>query len=318
MVDLANLAELLPDLRGKLRQNVALSDLTWFRVGGAAAYLFTPADKDDLAYFLQNCPEEVPLYVLGAGSNSLVRDGGFAGVVIKLGKAFAEMTVNDATRLTVGAAALDKQVAQFAAKNELAGLAFYVGIPGSIGGALRMNAGAYGGETADCFVQAEALDRNGRLHILTKQDMGFAYRHCDVPEDFIFISATYQLQAGAREAIEQQMQDIVVSREDSQPIRARTGGSTFRNPGGTNPDGPKAWKLIEAAGCRGMRIGDAQISEKHCNFLINHGGAAARDLEALGEQVRQRVQETAGIELHWEIKRIGQAQKAAHESEGVS
>ena len=318
MVDLANLAELLPDLRGKLRQNVALSDLTWFRVGGAAAYLFTPADKDDLAYFLQNCPEEVPLYVLGAGSNSLVRDGGFAGVVIKLGKAFAEMTVNDATRLTVGAAALDKQVAQFAAKNELAGLAFYVGIPGSIGGALRMNAGAYGGETADCFVQAEALDRKGRLHILTKQDMGFAYRHCDVPEDFIFISATYQLQAGAREAIEQQMQDIVVSREDSQPIRARTGGSTFRNPGGTNPDGPKAWKLIEAAGCRGMRIGDAQISEKHCNFLINHGGAAARDLEALGEQVRQRVQETAGIELHWEIKRIGQAQKAAHESEGVS
>ncbi|MGC6476508.1 MAG: UDP-N-acetylmuramate dehydrogenase [Parvibaculales bacterium] len=316
--DFANLAEHLPDLRGKLRANVSLSDLTWFRVGGAAAYLFTPADKDDLAYFLQNCPEEVPLYVLGAGSNSLVRDGGFAGVVIKLGKAFAEITVNDQNQLTAGAAALDKQVALFAAKNGLAGLAFYVGIPGSIGGALRMNAGAYGGETADCFVQAVALDQEGREHVFTKQDMEFAYRHCGVPEAYIFISATYQLQAGARDEIEQQMQDIVTSREDSQPIRARTGGSTFRNPGGTNPDGPKAWKLIDAAGCRGMRLGDAQISEKHCNFLINHGAAAARDLEALGEQVRQRVQETAGIELHWEIKRIGQAQKAAHESEGVS
>ncbi|MGC6471975.1 MAG: UDP-N-acetylmuramate dehydrogenase [Parvibaculales bacterium] len=301
------LLEMMPDLRGKLRENVPLSDITWFRVGGMAQFMFTPADADDLTYFLRSCPDDLEVTVLGAGSNVLIRDGGVGGVVVKLGRPFAEISVDDRRCLTAGAAALDVAVARKAAEHSLTGLEFYAGIPGSIGGALKMNAGAYGGETADCFLSALALQRNGNRVELTARDMDFAYRHNGAPAGLIFLSATYQLQPGDQEAIQQKMQDITASREDTQPIRSRTGGSTFRNPGGPDPDGPKAWRLIDAAGCRGLREGDAQVSEQHCNFLINHGAASAADLETLGETVRRRVLEQAGIELHWEIKRLGQA-----------
>ncbi len=305
-----NLHELMPDLRGKLRDEVSLSDVTWFRVGGAARYFFSPADQDDLVYFLNRCPPNIETTVLGAGSNVLVRDGGIDGVVIKLGKAFAGISVDEQNRLSVGAAALDVNVARVAAKQKLSGVEFYAGIPGSIGGALQMNAGAYGGETADCFLLAQGVDHKGRLHHFTKDDMGFAYRRNNVAKEIIFLSAIYQLRAGESSEIEQKMTAITRAREGSQPIRSRTGGSTFRNPGGAHADAPKAWKLIAAAGCRGLREGDAQVSEQHCNFLINHGAASATDLETLGETIRQRVRVQAGIDLHWEIKRLGQLGQA--------
>ena len=309
MMNAQRLLKMMPLLRGKIRENVSLSDITWFRVGGNAQLLFSPADAEDLAYFLKTRPDDLGLTLLGAGSNVLIRDGGINGVVVKLGKPFAEITVDDKHCLTAGAAALDVSVARQAAELGLTGLEFYAGIPGSVGGALKMNAGAYGGETADCFVSACALNQNGDEVILTKQDMGFAYRQNNTTADLIFLSATYQLQPGMQAAIEQKMQEITSSREGSQPIRSRTGGSTFRNPGGADPKGLKAWKLIDAAGCRGLRVGDAQVSEQHCNFLINHGVASAADLEALGETVRRRVLEQAGIKLEWEIKRLGQAQE---------
>ena len=301
----ADLLALMPDLRGKLRENVPLSDITWFRVGGKAELLFSPADIDDLSYFLMRRPADLAMTVLGAGSNVLVRDGGVAGVVLKLGKPFADIQIRSDHTLTAGAAALDINVARKAEAESLTGLEFYAGIPGSIGGALRMNAGAYGGETADCFISAQVMDDTGQEITLSKQDMGFAYRHNHVDEHLIFLSATYQLQPGDQADITEKMQHITSSREASQPIRSRTGGSTFQNPGGANPEGPKAWKLIDAAGCRGLREGDAQVSEQHCNFLINHGEASAADLELLGETVRRRVQAQAGIDLQWEIKRLG-------------
>jgi UDP-N-acetylmuramate dehydrogenase len=300
----------LPEIRGKYRAGLALSDLTWFRVGGAADVLFSPADEDDLQHFLKNCPSDIPVTVLGAGSNTLVRDKGVSGVVIKLGKAFADVTVamRDGDAVVIaGAAALDVAVSRLAAKHSLSGLEFFRGIPGSIGGALRMNAGAYGGETADVFDHAIGYDLQGQRLEFTSADMGFAYRHCGLPEDVIFTSAQFKTSAGDAAVIQSRMDEISRSRETSQPIRSRTGGSTFRNPGGANPDGPKAWKLIDAAGCRGLWQGDAQVSEQHCNFLINHGQATATDLETLGETVRRKVLETGGVELHWEIKRIGEA-----------
>lgn len=300
-----HLLDRLPEVKGKYRTGVMMSDITWFRVGGAAEVLFSPADADDLQHFLANTPLDVPVSILGAGSNTLVRDGGMAGVMIKLGGALAQVTVDEQNILTAGAAALDMTVAKMAAKHSLTGLEFYAGIPGSIGGALRMNAGAYDGETADCFISATAVERTGKALHFNHTDMGFAYRHSNVGDDIFFVSAQFGLSQDNQKDILKRMSDITSSRESTQPVKSRTGGSTFRNPCGTNPDGPKAWKLIDDAGCRGLRVGDAQMSELHCNFMINHGEASAADLETLGEEVRRKVLDLSGIELHWEIKRIG-------------
>jgi UDP-N-acetylmuramate dehydrogenase len=289
----------MPALRGHLAANQPLGEFTWFRVGGAAQAFFMPVDVDDLAYFLSRLPAELPLTVIGAGSNMIVRDGGVPGVVIRLGRGFNEVTPKDGERLLAGAAILDVMVARAAQKAGLAGLAFLSGIPGAIGGALRMNGGAYGGETKDVLVEAYGLDRAGNRRTFTNGDMGFAYRHCGVPDDVIFTGALLQGRAGDAAAIAAEMNAIKAKREASQP-RNRTGGSTFKNPPGHN-----AWKLIDAAGCRGLTIGGAQVSELHCNFLINLGTATAGDIETLGETVRERVKAQSGVTLEWEIKRIG-------------
>lgn len=302
--DLAgSLQAAMPDLRGRLMANVSLAEVTWFRAGGPAEVLFSPLDEDDLAYFLARLPPEVPVTVIGLGSNLIVRDGGVPGVVIRLGgKGFGTVTVEDGHRLRAGTAMPDVKVARAAADASIEGLAFYRGIPGSIGGALRMNAGAHGGETTDVLVEARGVDRSGRTHVFSHADMGFAYRHSSVPADVIFTEALFQGRAGDQAAILAEMDRVTEAREAAQPIRERTGGSTFKN-----PPGQKAWQLIDAAGCRGLAIGDAQVSEMHCNFLINRGKARAADIEALGEEVRRRVREHAGVELDWEIKRIGVA-----------
>lgn len=297
--EMRTLIEHLPPVRGRYRMNAPLDAVTWFRVGGPAEVVFRPADRDDLVAFLKERPADVPLTVIGVGSNLLVRDGGVPGVVIRLGRGFAEI-VAEGTDMSCGAAALDLNVATAARDAGIAGLEFLSGVPGTIGGALRMNAGAYGRETKDVVVEAEALDPAGRLHRLTPAELGFAYRHCAVPEDWIFIGARLRGNAGESEAIGRRMAEIRASRSDSQPIRTRTGGSTFKN-----PPGAKAWQLIEQAGCRGLRLGAAMVSEQHCNFLINTGGATAAELETLGETVRARVRETSGVELEWEIRRIG-------------
>ncbi|KTS31059.1 UDP-N-acetylenolpyruvoylglucosamine reductase [Methylobacterium indicum] len=287
-------------LRGRLLPDHPLADLTWFRVGGPADVLFTPADEDDLAAALAALPPEVPVTVIGLGSNLIVRDGGVPGLVIRLGgKAFGSIAIEGET-IRAGTAVPDMKLARAAAEAGLDGLAFYRGIPGSIGGALRMNAGAHGGETTDVLVEARAVDRSGTLHVLSHAEMGFAYRHCSAPADLIFTQATYRGKPGDRAAIEAEMDRVTAAREAAQPIRERTGGSTFKN-----PPGAKAWQLVDAAGCRGLTRGGAQVSEMHCNFLINRGGATAADIEGLGEEVRARVRETSGIDLHWEIKRIG-------------
>lgn len=298
------LIDRLPPVRGRLAENAPLDRITWFRVGGAAEAMFRPADRDDLAQFLAAKPADVALTVIGVGSNLLVRDGGVPGVVVRLGRAFAEIAV-EGERLSAGAAALDLNVALSAAEAGLAGLEFLSGIPGTIGGALRMNAGAYGRELKDVIVEAEALDPAGRLHRLAPAALGLAYRHCGVPEGWIFTSALLAAHAGERAEIARRMQEIQRAREESQPIRSRTGGSTFANPSGPAAAGRKAWQLIEAAGCRGMRRGGAMVSEQHCNFLINTGEASAGELEALGEEVRRRVFETSGVELRWEIRIVG-------------
>lgn len=297
----------LPHVRGKYLSDVALADLCWFRVGGTADTVFMPADDDDLAVFLAALPPEVPLHVLGAGSNTLVRDGGVRGVVIRLGAAFGQVEQTGETELLAGAAALDVRVARSAAAASIAGLEFYRGIPGAIGGAIAMNAGAYGGETGDVLQDVEALDRSGCRHKLTAEELRLSYRHNGYDAFLIYTKARFKGVAGEQARIEAAMQDISDAREDSQPVKSRTGGSTFKNPGGASPDGPKAWKLIDAAGCRGLRVGDAQISEQHCNFMINCGGASAADLENLGETVRQRVEAQSGVALDWEIRRIGEA-----------
>jgi len=280
--------------------NQPLAELTWFRVGGPAQVLFTPADQDDLAYFLKNLSDQVPVYVVGVGSNLIVRDGGLPGVVIRLSpRGFGE-TAAEGGVVSAGAAALDKRVAETAAAAGLAGLEFLFGIPGSIGGALRMNAGANGAETKDVLIDATGIDRRGNKLTFGNAEMKFVYRNSGVDPSVIFISARFRGRAAAPEAVRARMNEVQQHRESAQPIREKTGGSTFQN-----PPGDSAWKLIDAAGCRGLRIGGAQVSEMHCNFLINTGAATGHDIETLGETVRARVKQNSGIELHWEIKRIG-------------
>jgi UDP-N-acetylmuramate dehydrogenase len=298
------LIERLPAVRGRYTENAALAGITWFRVGGPAEVSFRPADRDDLAAFLMTKPTDVPVTVIGVGSNLLVRDGGVPGVVVRLGRDFTNVDI-DGTKVRAGAAALDLNVALTARNAGVAGLEFLSGIPGTIGGALRMNGGAYGKEMKDVTIGAEALDERGRLHRLTLKDLGFTYRHCAVGEDWIFLSAELQGSADAPAIIGQRMKEIQDKREDTQPIRTRTGGSTFANPAEPEAQGRKAWQLIDAAGCRGLKVGGAMVSEKHCNFLINTGDATAADIETLGEEVRRRVKSSSGIELQWEIRRIG-------------
>ena len=290
----------MPDLRGRLLANESLAPLTWFRVGGPAQVLFTPSDENDLAYFLKNLPQELPVYVVGVGSNLIVRDGGMPGIVVRLSpRGFGETAVQGDI-VVAGAAALDRRVAETAAGANLAGLEFYFGIPGTIGGALRMNAGANGAETKDVLVEATGIDRNGAVHTFSNADMKFVYRNSGVDPSIVFTSARFRGVAAAPDAIRARMEEVQRHRETAQPIREKTGGSTFKNPPGNS-----AWKLIDAAGCRGLRVGGAQVSQMHCNFLINTGNATGHDIETLGETVRNRVKETSGIELHWEIKRIG-------------
>ena len=291
----------MPALRGRLLANQSLAELTWFRVGGPAQLLFMPEDEEDLAYMLANFPADTPVTVIALGSNVIVRDGGVPGVVIRLGRGFGDIAIEGLT-LRAGAAVPDVKVARAAQEAGLAGLSFLRGIPGSIGGALRMNGGAYGRETKDVLIEARAIDRAGRVHVLANADMRFAYRHCGAPDDYIFTQATFRGERGDPAVIAAEMDNITESREATQPIKSRTGGSTFKN-----PPGRKAWRLIDAAGCRGLRLGDAQVSEMHCNFLINLGKATAADIETLGETVRRRVKESAGVDLEWEIRRIGAA-----------
>jgi len=293
------LKEKLPKLRGRLLANEPLAPLTWFRVGGPAQALFMPEDEGDLAYLLANLPRDIPVTVIGLGSNLIVRDGGVPGVVIRLGRGFNEITV-EGTRVRAGTAAPDLRVAKAAQEAGIAGLAFLRGIPGAIGGALRMNGGAYGRETKDVLVEARGVDRAGTVRTYRNADMGFSYRHCGVPDDVIFTEALFAGAPGDPAAIAAEMDEITSKRETTQPVKSRTGGSTFKN-----PPGHKAWQLIDAAGCRGLVIGAAQVSELHCNFLINRGSASAADIESLGEEVRRRVKESSGVTLEWEIKRIG-------------
>lgn len=296
----AGLRAAMPDLRGRLTANASLADITWFRVGGPAQTLFSPADEADLSYFLQMLPDGVPVNVIGLGSNLLVRDGGVPGVVIRLGRGFSTIAVEVDCRLRVGTAVPDVKVARAAADAGIAGLAFYRGIPGSIGGALRMNAGAHGRETKDCLVSARAVDLDGGIHQFTLADMGFTYRHCGVPDGWIFTSAVFQGSPGHPADILKQMEDVAEYREQNQPIKERTGGSTFKN-----PPGHSAWKLVDAAGCRGLRVGGAKVSEMHCNFLINDNQASGEDVETLGETVRAKVKAQSGVTLNWEIIRLG-------------
>ena len=293
----------MPDLRGRLKAHALMSEITWFRVGGPAQLLFTPADEDDLAYFLKNKPVELPITVIGLGSNLLVRDGGIPGVVIRLGRGFNQIEPLEGHRLRVGTAVPDMKLARAAAEHGIAGLSFYRGIPGSIGGALRMNAGAHGGETRDFLVEARAVGYDGEVHVFAAEEMGHTYRHCALPYRYVFTSAVFQGRAGSREEIEQANREVVDYREEKQPVKDRTGGSTFKN-----PPGHSSWKLIDEAGCRGLRVGGAVVSQKHCNFLINEGEATGTDIERLGETVRKRVFENSGIQLEWEIKRLGVAE----------
>lgn len=293
------LVDRLPAVRGRLTENAPLAGITWFRVGGSAEIMFRPADTDDLAEFLAKKPPEIPLTVIGVASNLLVRDGGVEGVVVRLGRGFSAIEISG-DRVTAGAAVLDLNVAIACRAAGVAGLEFLSGIPGTIGGALRMNAGAYGREIKDVLLSAQALDAAGGRHALSPEEMKLSYRHCGVPEDWIFVGATFAGVEGERAEIQRRMEQIQAEREASQPIRARTGGSTF-----ANPPGHKAWALIDRAGCRGLTRGGAMVSEKHTNFLINTGTATAADIEGLGEEVRRRVFEKFAISLEWEIRRIG-------------
>ena len=294
------LAARLPELRGRLAANQRLADITWFRVGGPAQVLFTPADAADLAYFLAHIPADLAVTVIGLGSNLLVRDGGIPGVVVRLGRGFAQVAAEPGHRLRGGAAVPDAKLARAAADAGIAGLAFYRGIPGAIGGALRMNAGAHGRETGEVLLEARAVDRTGGMHTLPLAQMRLSYRHCGVPAEWIFTEALFQGSPGEPAAILREMDEVANYREANQPVRERTGGSTFKNPPGSS-----AWKLIDAAGCRGLRVGGARVSEMHCNFLINDRNASAEDIERLGETVRGRVRAHSGATLDWEIVRIG-------------
>lgn len=291
--------ELLPEVRGSYRQNVNLSKTNWFNVGGMAEVLFRPADEDDLAYFLTNLPDDIPVTVIGVGSNLLVRDGGIDGVLVKLGRGFTDIT-SMGDEIHAGAGALSFNVATYSQQCGITGLEFLCGIPGSIGGALAMNAGAYGSDTSSILIYANAVDEAGNIHKLSPEDIGYVYRGNTLPEGIIFTKGVFQGQRGDILDIRKKMDEISSQREETQPIRSRTSGSTFKN-----PDGQKAWKLIDEAGCRGLQIGGAQVSEKHCNFFINTGDATATDIENLGEEVRKRVKEKTGVTLEWEVKIIG-------------
>lgn len=296
----AGLIARLPHVKGPYQPGAAIKDLIWFRAGGPAEVLYIPPDADDLAQFLRALPEDVPVTVIGVGSNLLVRDGGVEGVVVRLGRGFMNVTADPMHRLRAGAAALDVAVSKAALEAGLSGLEFMRGIPGTVGGGLRMNAGAYGREFKDVLVEAIALNRRGERVRLSNGQMGFEYRRANVPADLIFVEAVFQGAAGDKAAIEARMNEITDARSATQPVKSRTGGSTFKN-----PDGHKAWQLIDKAGCRGLRRGDAEVSTLHCNFLINHGKASGDEIEALGEEVRSRVKAATGVELEWEIRRIG-------------
>lgn len=307
----------LPPVRGRYTENAPLGAVGWFRAGGAADVLFKPADEEDLAGFLSLCPPEIPVTTLGVLSNVIVRDGGLRGVVIRMGREFAGIQAQESGLVTVGAAALDANVARLCAQEGLSDLSFLSGIPGTIGGALRMNAGAYGSEIKDILVSAHALDRAGRTLNFTPEEMGLTYRHCAVFEDVIFTRATLRATPGGNpDDLQGEIDAVRARREATQPIREKTGGSTFANPApdecaaASLPEGTKAWQLIDRAGGRGLRIGDAMMSEKHCNFMINTGAAQSADLEALGEEIRRRVRDTFGVILRWEIRRIGQTDPA--------
>lgn len=297
---LPHLIDRLPPARGRVEADAPLSELTWFRVGGPAEVLFRPADAKDLSQFLKMLPADVPVTVIGLGSNLLVRDGGVPGVVVRMGKTFGAIErMGDVIR--AGAGVSDINLAAFARDAGLGGLEFLRGIPGNLGGAVRMNAGAYGREIADVLVAAEAVDRAGNFHRVTRDELGFSYRRSTAPADWIFTAVELQGTPEDPAVIAAKMDAINAAREESQPLRTRTGGSTFKN-----PEGRKAWELIDAAGCRGLRIGGAEVSTKHCNFLINRGDATAADLEMLGEEVRRRVKEATGVTLEWEIRIVGE------------
>jgi UDP-N-acetylmuramate dehydrogenase len=295
----SRLIDRLPPVRGRIAANAPIGPMTWFRVGGPAEVLFRPADEADLADFLRALPEDVPVTVIGVASNLLVRDGGIPGVTVRLGRGFVEVMADDDT-VKAGAGALDLNVALTAAEAGIAGLEFLSGVPGTIGGGLRMNAGAYGSEIKDVLIEASAIDRTGAVHRMPAAGLGLAYRHSETPEDWIFTGATLHGRGGDPAEIGARMDEIRAAREASQPIRARTGGSTFANPPGNH-----AWRLIDEAGCRGLVRGGAMVSEKHTNFLINTGSASAADIEGLGEEVRRRVHAESGIVLEWEIRRVG-------------
>ena len=297
---LAELIQAAPGVRGRLAAGVVLADITWFRVGGPAEVLFSPADEADLALFLSKIPREVSVTTIGLGSNLLVRDGGLRGLVIRLGRGFADVEALGGCLLRCGAAVPDQKFARAAADAGISRFAFFRGIPGCIGGALRMNAGAHGTETKDVLVSARAVDRAGKLHDLSLADMAYTYRHCGLPGDVIFTQGVFQGEPGDTKTILAEMDEVAQYREDKQPVKARTGGSTFKN-----PPGHSAWRLVDAAGLRGFRIGDAVVSEKHCNFLINEDKASAEDIERLGETVRARVLSHSGTPLDWEIIRLG-------------
>ena len=300
---MADLMQRLPQVKGELIPMAEMAKHTWFGVGGPAEVMFCPQDQDDLIQFMKALPEDIPVYPVGAGSNLLVRDGGMDGVVINTVKFMNTLERHDDV-LTVGAGIHDAEVARAAARLELGGLEFLIGIPGTIGGGLRMNAGAYSREFKDIVISATAVDRKGNIHTATPQEMGMAYRHSDAPQDWIFTEARLKATPDQEAEIRARMKEIVTSRGDAQPKGVRTGGSTFANP---TPD--KAWQLIDQAGCRGMKNGAAMVSEKHCNFLINTGGATAEEIETLGETVRAKVSAQSGINLRWEIRRIGNAQE---------
>lgn len=297
----------LPVTRGRMRPEADIGKSIWFQTGGPAEVLFRPDDVEDLSDFLRGVPSDIPVTILGVGSNLLVRDGGIEGVVIRLGRGFTTCYSQGET-LVVGAGCLNTNATVMAQQYGIGGLEFLSGIPGTIGGALAMNAGAYGSETKDVLVKAEALDPQGRKHTLTPEQIGYEYRTCNLPEGWVFTQAILQGKAEKPEKIAERMETIARERGTTQPVRSRTGGSTFKN-----PPGHKAWKLIDEAGCRGLRVGGAVMSELHCNFMINEGNATSQDLETLGEQVRARVLATSGIQLEWEIKRIGVALPQAQE-----
>jgi UDP-N-acetylmuramate dehydrogenase len=306
----ADLLSSLPPVRGCYRPGVPLAPRTWLRVGGPAEVVLQPADAADLSDFLARKPSGVAVTPIGVASNLLVRDGGLDGVVVRFGGALAGIEVEHDGRLRVGAGATDRMIAIQALKAGLSGLEFLIGIPGTLGGAVRMNAGAFGGETAEVVERVVALGPDGRRYELGAAELGFGYRHSALPADWIVIGAVLRGRPGAPRAIEARMRAVKAEREAGQPLHVATGGSTFKNPAGRAPQGPKAWQLIDAAGCRGLRHGRAMVSDKHCNFLINTGGASAAELEALGERVRARVREHSGVLLEWEIARVGRADGA--------